>query len=118
MALDRCQGPCGTVFSSREVIRDAIHDAIRDAGRAAIHGAKAAGAAAESAISPDGIRALRLRFGLSQAALERLIGAGPKTVVRWERGSVSPNATAATLFRVLRDVPGVFEYLSGANADA
>ena len=53
------------------------------------------------------IKALRESLGLSQAAFERLIGAGPKTVVRWENDSVFQNKTADTLLRVLRDYPVV-----------
>jgi HTH-type transcriptional regulator / antitoxin MqsA len=50
---------------------------------------------------------LRKQYGLSQADLERLIGAGPKTVVRWERGTVHQNKTADTLLRVLQKHPEV-----------
>lgn len=53
------------------------------------------------------IKALRESLGLSQAAFERLIGAGPKTVVRWENDTVFQNKTADTLLRVLRDYPVV-----------
>ena len=53
------------------------------------------------------IKALRESLGLSQAAFECLIGAGPKTVVRWENDSVFQNKTADTLLRVLRDYPAV-----------
>jgi HTH-type transcriptional regulator/antitoxin MqsA len=56
-------------------------------------------------LGPDDIIALREKYGLSQAALERLIGAGEKTVVRWERGTVAQNKTADTLLRVLDDHP-------------
>lgn len=57
---------------------------------------------AEGLLQPDEIRALRQSLGLSQTALERLIGAGPKTVVRWEKGTVFQQATADTLLRLLR----------------
>ncbi|HSU17293.1 type II TA system antitoxin MqsA family protein [Longimicrobium sp.] len=60
---------------------------------------------AEGLLEPDAIRALRAKYGLSQAELEKLIGAGEKTVVRWERGTVAQNATADTLLRVLRALP-------------
>src|SRR4051812_40593309 len=63
-------------------------------------------------LEPDEIRALRSAYGLSQADLERLIGAGEKTVVRWEKGTVAQNATADTLLRVLRDHPGVVAKLA------
>ena len=63
-------------------------------------------------LEPDEIRAVRARYGLTQAGLETLIGAGEKTVVRWERGTVAQNATADTLLRVLRDHPEVVAALA------
>src|SRR3954468_20357025 len=63
-------------------------------------------------LNSDEIRAIRTRYGLSQAGLETLIGAGEKTVVRWERGTVAQNATADTLLRVLRDHPGAVAKLA------
>jgi HTH-type transcriptional regulator/antitoxin MqsA len=66
----------------------------------------------EGLLMPDEIREIRQRYGLSQADLERLIGAGPKTVVRWERGTTFQNRTADTLLRVLRDHPEVMAELT------
>lgn len=63
-------------------------------------------------LAPDEIVALRARYGLSQADLERLIGAGEKTVVRWERGTVAQNQTADTLLRVLGNHPEVVKQLA------
>ena len=63
-------------------------------------------------LSGDEVRELRQALGLSQAKFEKLIGAGPKTVVRWERGSVFQNRTADTLMRVVRDFPEVAAYLT------
>lgn len=67
---------------------------------------------AEGLLEPDEIRAIRTQYGLSQAGLETLIGAGEKTVVRWERGTVAQNATADTLLRVLREHPEVVAKLA------
>jgi HTH-type transcriptional regulator / antitoxin MqsA len=66
-------------------------------------------------LAPDDIVGLRKRYGLTQADLERLIGAGAKTVVRWERGTVAQNKTADTLLRVLRDHPEVVADLAKQN---
>lgn len=66
----------------------------------------------EGFLAPGEIEAIRAQYGLSQAAFEQLIHAGPKTVTRWERGSVAPNGTADTLLRILRDEPGVVERLA------
>lgn len=63
-------------------------------------------------LQPDEVRLIRMRYGLSQAGLETLIGSGEKTVVRWEKGSVAQNATADTLLRVLRDHPQVVAKLA------
>lgn len=63
--------------------------------------------AEDGLLAPDEIVSLRKKYGLTQAQLERLIGAGEKTVVRWERGTVAQNKTADTLLRVLLDHPEV-----------
>lgn len=42
----------------------------------------------EGLLGPHEIRAIRERYRLSQADFERLLGTGPKTVTRWERGTV------------------------------
>lgn len=68
--------------------------------------------AEDGLLGPDEIVALREKYGLSQAGLEGLIGAGEKTVVRWERGTVSQNKTADTLLRILADHPEVVKQLA------
>lgn len=75
--------------------------------------AAAAIRAEDGLLGPDDIIALRAKYGLAQTDLERLIGAGEKTVVRWERGTVAQNRTADTLLRVLADHPGVVAQLAG-----
>ncbi len=56
-------------------------------------------------ISPDRIRALRARYGLTQEQLERLLGVAPKMVVRWERGTVLPALAASRFLEVLESMP-------------
>ena len=68
--------------------------------------------AEDGLLAPDDIVALREKYGLTQAGLERLIGAGEKTVVRWERGTVAQNQTADTLLRVLDGHPDVVARLA------
>lgn len=63
-------------------------------------------------LGPDEIRALRERFGITQAYLEQLLGTGRKTVVRWESGAVCQNATAESALRLIEKVPGAFEVLA------
>ncbi|HEX6369137.1 MAG TPA: type II toxin-antitoxin system MqsA family antitoxin [Longimicrobium sp.] len=90
----RCGG-CEETFYSREMLRESHRRAT-----AVIR-------AEDGLLAPDEIVGLRKKYGLTQAQLERLIGAGPKTVVRWERGTVAQNKTADTLLRVLLDHPDV-----------
>ena len=66
----------------------------------------------EGLLPPDEIRTIRARYGLTQDALERLIRVGPKTVVRWERGTVCQSAAVDTLLGVLRDEPAVVARLA------
>lgn len=67
---------------------------------------------AEGLMMPEEIRELRESFRYTQAEFEHLLGVGPKTVVRWERGTVFQNAATDTLLRVLANVPGAAQYLA------
>lgn len=66
----------------------------------------------EGLLQPEEIRALRERLELSQAGFEALLGVGPKTVVRWERGTVFQNAATDALLRVIDRFPGVVGFLA------
>lgn len=70
----------------------------------------------EGLLTPEEIRALRTELGLSQSALERVLRVGPKTVVRWERGTVFQNRATDTLLRMIRDVPAARAYLLASLA--
>jgi HTH-type transcriptional regulator/antitoxin MqsA len=69
----------------------------------------------EGLLQPGEIEALRTALGLNKAHFERLLGTGPKTVVRWEGGTVFQSKTADRLMRAVRDVPGVAEYLAALH---
>lgn len=69
----------------------------------------------EDLLAGSKIRAIRQKFSLTQAQLEQLLNTGPKTVVRWERGTVFQNRTTDSLLRCLDTVPGVFEYLASRS---
>lgn len=56
----------------------------------------------EGLLLPWEIKSLRDAIGLSQAGFEKLLGVGPKTVVRWEKGTVFQNAATDSLLRLLR----------------
>lgn len=55
----------------------------------------------ENLLLPDEIRRIREALGLSQAEFETLLGVGPKTVVRWEKGTVFQNRATDSLLRLI-----------------
>lgn len=69
----------------------------------------------EKIVSPERVRAVREKYGLTQSQLERLLRVGPKTVVRWERGTVMPSAAINTLLKVLDEMPVVAASLAIEN---
>jgi len=96
---DRCTGPCGEFYFAPGEMDAAMiraSDMIRTE---------------EELLAPAEIKAFRKRLGLTQPQLEQLLGAGLKTVVRWEKGTVIQNGATDTLLRVLRDVPEALQYL-------
>lgn len=76
--------------------------------------------AEEGLLLPSQIRAIREALGLTQQAFEQLLGVGPKTVVRWEKGSVFQNKATDALLRVVGrfpDVTGFLAELHGVSVD-
>ena len=73
---------------------------------------------ARGLLTPAQIVELRNSLGLSQVAFEKLLGTGPKTVVRWEKGTVFQSATADKLMRLLIAKPELADILSGADPRA
>ncbi len=65
----------------------------------------------EGLLTPREIKAFRKRIGLTQPQLEVLLGAGLKTVTRWEKGTVIQNGATDTLLRLLRDMPEALSHL-------
>jgi HTH-type transcriptional regulator/antitoxin MqsA len=57
--------------------------------------------AREGLLTPEEIREVRHRLRLSQRALEKILGLGPKTVVRWERGTVLQSKAADDVLRLI-----------------
>jgi HTH-type transcriptional regulator/antitoxin MqsA len=66
---------------------------------------------ARGLLTPEEILGLRASLRLSQAGLEKLLGVGPKTVVRWEKGTVFQSATADCLMRLLIAMPELRDVL-------
>jgi len=86
--LSRCAA-CGEQFYTRE---QAIVSSRARAGVLRHH---------SGLLSPHDIMAIRSKYGLTQAELERVLGTGPKTVVRWESGSVCQSRAADNLLRLV-----------------
>lgn len=72
----------------------------------------------EGLLSATKIKALRDHLGLSQSAFEQLLGVGPKTVVRWEKGTVFQNKATDSLLRVVERFPEVVRFLGGFHGVA
>lgn len=56
-------------------------------------------------LSPEEIRVVRLKYGFTQSEMEKLLGLGPKTWVRWERGRVCQSRAADQIIRALANNP-------------
>jgi HTH-type transcriptional regulator/antitoxin MqsA len=70
---------------------------------------------ARGLLAPEEILALRHSLHLTQTQFEDLLGVGPKTVVRWEKGTVYQSATADRLMRLMRLMPDVQEVLASGT---
>jgi HTH-type transcriptional regulator / antitoxin MqsA len=68
--------------------------------------------AAEGLLLPSQIRGIREGLGLTQQAFEKLLGVGPKTVARWEKGSVFQDRATDALLRVVGRFPEVTGFLA------
>ncbi len=51
------------------------------------------------------LKEIRLRYGLLQEEMEALIGSGPKTWVRWERGRITPSPAYDRAIRRIAEDP-------------
>ncbi len=69
----------------------------------------------EDLLKPQEILAIRERLGLTQGDFEQFLGVGYKTVVRWERGTVFPNAATDNLLRVIANIPEAADFLSARS---
>lgn len=101
---ERCHGECGEFYFAPGEMD------------AAMKRASAIIRAEEKLLMPNEIKAFRKSIGLTQPQLEDLLGAGPKTVGRWEKGTVIQNGATDTLLRLLRDVPEALQHLLAERA--
>ncbi len=89
VALMKCDG-CGDILYSPEQV-----DQAQLAVQAEIR-------RRENLLSPAEITAIRRGLGLKQHYFERLLGVGPKTVVRWESGRVFQSKAVDAVLRLVR----------------
>jgi HTH-type transcriptional regulator/antitoxin MqsA len=66
----------------------------------------------EGLLRSSRIHSIRSELGLTQQQFEQLLGVGPKTVVRWEKGTVFQNRATDSLIRLVAEVPGVAAHLA------
>jgi HTH-type transcriptional regulator / antitoxin MqsA len=59
-------------------------------------------------MSPERIKAARIRLGMSTGKFEQALGLGKKTMARWERGTVPPSSAANFALWVAERHPDVF----------
>jgi putative zinc finger/helix-turn-helix YgiT family protein len=67
-------------------------------------------------LGSEEIQRLRLDLGLTQGRLERLLGVSPKTVTRWESGTVRQSRMADNFMRLLSAHPEMVAEATGAVA--
>ena len=67
-------------------------------------------------MTPDRIRAIRKRLGLTQEEAGALLGGGPRAFTKYESGSMKPRAAAISLLRVLEAHPEAVWVLRGDEA--
>jgi putative zinc finger/helix-turn-helix YgiT family protein len=63
-------------------------------------------------LTPEQVRRIRRKYGLTQPEFERLLGVGANTVVRWERGTVPQGSAADSLLRLLDQFPENARFLA------
>lgn len=62
-------------------------------------------------LAPSAIRAIRRKYGMSQAEFTRITGFGEATISRWENGIVIQNVANDRYLRLLREDYGVMTLL-------
>jgi DNA-binding transcriptional regulator YiaG len=67
-------------------------------------------------LTPEHIRAIRERLGLSQAEAGELLGGGPRAFTKYEAGAIKPAASIANMLRLLDADPSALATLSGGRA--
>jgi putative zinc finger/helix-turn-helix YgiT family protein len=69
-------------------------------------------------LTPEEIRGVRDRLGLTQADFARLTGFGEATISRWERGRLLQNRGNDRYLRILAGEPRAVSFLEGIGTHA
>lgn len=68
-----------------------------------------------SELSPQDIRRIREKIGLSQVEAGELLGGGPRAFTKYENGTIKPTAATANILRLLDANPSALITLSGGK---
>jgi HTH-type transcriptional regulator/antitoxin MqsA len=90
---------CGYVYFTRAQLVELQRKAAAEARRG------------QGLLTPDEIKRLRTKLGLKQTDLETILDVSPKTVTRWERGTVFQNRTADKFMRLLVACPEILDVI-------
>ncbi|WP_315806360.1 MULTISPECIES: type II TA system antitoxin MqsA family protein [unclassified Bradyrhizobium] len=66
-------------------------------------------------LSPQDIRRIREKIGLSQVEAGELLGGGPRAFTKYENGTIKPTAATANILRLLDSNPSALITLSGGK---
>ena len=69
-------------------------------------------------LTPDEIRAIRERLGLTQIEASELIGGGRRSFTKYESGAVKPAAAVVRLLRLIEEEPETMAKLRPGNAQS
>lgn len=97
---DECMS-CHEVYFSMDEMEDLERRAIEIARRD------------KGLLTPSEIRQLRTDLALTQPDLESLVGVGPKSVTRWEKGTVFQNKSVDKLMRMMWEFPSLIPLIAG-----
>src|SRR5688500_18733233 len=66
-------------------------------------------------LTPQEIRRIREKLGLSQVEAGELLGGGPRAFTKYEAGSIRPSASIANMLRLLSANPSAIITMSGGK---
>lgn len=63
-------------------------------------------------MTPEAVKAVRTRLGVSQPVFARQLRTEPRTVANWEQGVSKPNAQAAILMKLVDRHPNLLDEIA------